>query len=385
MSKYLDYSIIKEDFLPSWRQLYDKAEPFATNLLNLLPLVAPLPYPFQTKLIASYALTPSALASILPILIFYGQRGTGKSSLGQLISYLHGIQIHTGADTFAAIRNDLNDRRWKTIAMEGNDPAYPTIFRTIEVNTMMVWDDIDAKMLIEQPNIFRMLKSGYNKETDTISLADGSGENKRFNCFSPKICSTTTPIWGDSRFAELERRILVIKFGKAQFEPIVKLDNWNWHGFNQLFIDYWNSLDRAKNWLASRKKLGEIFSNNTRTTIILDIAATGLSTGIWKSTDEVKDYFSEYWSWYEEEIAYGDSALCGLLKKYIFELEQNRYSVIDLFGLSQDEIDPVALKKQIDSWNKQGMLEVTPTNSLVSQTMNYLGWRLIPGKWIKMK
>lgn len=383
----IDYSKLKSANLPTWRDLYDKNSSLAENFISMLEAAVELPYPVQYQLIAAYTLTPSALANILPILVLYGQRGTGKSTTGQLISYLHGVSIHTGADTFAAIRNDLNSRRWKQLVLPANedDEEHIPIAKKIELNTILVWDDIDAKILIEQPNIFRMLKSGYNKATDTISIAGTGGRNIKFNCFSPKIVSSTTPIWGDSRFSELERRILVVKFGKAVNPPSLKLESYDWHGFEQVFKNYWN-IDRAKAWLEYRLELDSCLDNTTRSTITLDLMATGLTVGLWSDTEAAINYFEDYWKWYELEAATGDSALTGLLKQFINDRLNKEEQLALKFGCQPEcEIDPRELKKMVDSWYKAGMLEVSPNAALVNQIMNYLGWRLIPNAWTKMK
>lgn len=382
----VDYSKYKRESLTFWEEIYNYNLSYPQNIMQLLEEVTELPFNFQYELVASYILTPSALASILPIMVFYGQRGTGKSNLGQFISYIHGVDINTGADTFAAVRNDLNTRRWKTISVPHPDASYHgSITKIIEANTILVWDDIDSKMLLEQPNIFRMLKSGYNKETDAISVADTGGKNLKFNCFSPKICSTTTPFWGDARFAELERRILVVKFGKATRTNLLRLDFFDWSRFYELFNEFWSENINIERWLSFRKRLSLILPNNTRNTITLDIMATGMVCEFWQSIEECIEYFEQYWSWYDQETATGESALCGLLKQYLTEHENKKTTTSGLIRHKPNEVSPLALKKQIGLWNSNGMLEVSPTTKVVNETMNYLGWRLIPGKWIKMK
>jgi hypothetical protein len=386
MNQPLDYSQFKSEFLIPWQDLYDNNKSYPDNILALLPKVSQLPFDFQYKMLASYIMCPSALANILPIMIFYGQRGTGKSSMGQFISYMHNVEINTGADTFASLRNILNERRWGVIYVPHQHKDYlGTKPKTIELNTILIWDDIDAKVLIEQPNIFRMLKSGYNKATDCISIADVGGKNLKFNCFSPKICSTTSPIWGQARFAELERRILVIKFGKAIATDLLRLEDYDWIGFGELFHQYWQQKKHIKAWISQRRNVSKSFENTTKNTILLDIVATGLSCGYWESTEEAKDYFTEYWNWYADEVFHGNSALCGLLKKWIEEYHQQKEPQLSLFKRSEQEINPMSLKRKITEWQAEGMLETTPTAKVINETMNYLGYQLVPGKWVKMR
>jgi hypothetical protein len=381
----IDYSSLKIQNLPSWQIIYNDKISFVENIYRWSHESCYLSNEFLHKLILIYSLVPSALCDCLPILFLYGNKGTGKSTTLELISYLWDIPINSSADSFSAIRNDLNKRRWKKIKSEHD----PDEHINIELNSMMLWDDIDPAIFESQPNIFRMLKCGYKKATDTISIAGPKGKNITFNCFSPKIFSTIKPIWGNYKYTEIERRSLVIKFKKApspKYVPSLNLAAYNWSGLSQLTHSLWDKR-RALRWLGHKSLLINSLPNNSRTEITVDLMATALALDIFNSIDSCLEYFTNYWQWYDDSLAMGDSALCGLLKNFIKEtlIENKKYQLkynADNPDL-EEKIAPGILRKQVDIWYNCGMLEDKPTAKLLTQAMNYLGWQLVPNKWVK--
>ncbi len=100
---YIDYSQLDDDYLTSWEELYDRDKLLSHNLLELLKKTVWLPLgDLAYELVTAYILIPSALARVCPILFLNGARGTGKSTLGFLASKVHGVHVHTSADTFPA-------------------------------------------------------------------------------------------------------------------------------------------------------------------------------------------------------------------------------------------------------------------------------------------
>ena len=80
-----------------------------------------------------------------------------------------------------------------------------------EVNTIMVWDDVDPNVFIAKPDLYRLFKFGYDRSTDKIEVSSNDiGKNEVFHCFCPKVLSSIHPLHTDTRFKELHRRLLVI-------------------------------------------------------------------------------------------------------------------------------------------------------------------------------
>ncbi len=206
-----DYSALtkSEDGISNtWRELYDESLSLPDNLLSILRRAIYLPHDFY-DLIAAYYMLPSALCTIVPYLFLHGQSGTGKSTIARIASYLHGVGITSSSNTFAGIRNELDKRRrgWAEV-VDPDDPE-KTWNKSVELNTCMVWEDINAQTFTSQPNLYNMLKFGTNKRTSIIELSsDKIGENMTFNCFCPKIFSSITPLHLDDRSTRLMMKSL---------------------------------------------------------------------------------------------------------------------------------------------------------------------------------
>ena len=194
-----DYSeLLKNNYnnyFPTWESLYNPSLTYPQNLLSIFKGSIFLPEDFY-NIITVYALVPSALAQKVPYLFLYGVSGSGKSTVGKLIAYIHGITITSSETTYAAIRNSLRDRKTKTILVESDDPKFPGSYgKVIEANTCMVWEDINSKTFASRPEIYNMFKFVYDKSCDTIQISSEKiGNNETFRCFCPKIFSSIDPI-----------------------------------------------------------------------------------------------------------------------------------------------------------------------------------------------
>ncbi len=380
----LDYSQLNQAFLPSWRTLYDTNKGLPENLLSILKKTVFLPHDFY-DIIATYYLIPSALARVVPYLFFYGVSGSGKSTLAKIASKLHGVQIHSSADSFAAIRNDLQQRKWN---QDG-----------IELNTCMVWDDIDPNVFSLRPDIYRMFKFGYDRSSDTISISsDKTGQNLRFNVFCPKIFSSVAPLHLDSDYPEFRRRLLVIKTKKIEDftelekdaagilegmwqQQLVDPNLIDWDGFNQQYIELWGDLEVARYYLEVRKLLADMSMpgmNSHQRVISFDLLATGIVTGIWSSEIDAVTRLSRYWRWFSLEMENSQEVLYQLLEEVIKKEEENAKR-----GNVAPEIPAREIKLKIDFWYAQGILTEVPNTKQVAKTMYQLGYRQRLRNWVK--
>ncbi len=393
-----DYSHLfdnEKGLIDTWRDIYDDHLSVPENLLNLLPKFVILPDDYY-DIIAAYMLIPSALAKVVPYLFLYGQSGTGKSTLGKLISYFWGVPINTSGDTYASIRNSLNDRKYQDIEIPSKDPSFPSIYKKVEVNTGMVWDDIDSSVVLNTPYFFRMLKVGYDSSTDKISISsDIKGENLEFRCFSLKVFSSISPIHLEDSLKELQRRLIVIPFKRIEDvsdERLVELgttrDTWpkhllninafDWKGFSSLFTNFWNR-ELAEVYLLNRKTLMNTLTglSSKERAISLDLLSAGITSGIWKDEIQGVTRLKNYFDWFEREINQF-SGTSKYLKDYI-SLEQKHAEQAH----SSLQISASDLRSQISTWFNQGWILEKPKPKQLKALMADLGLVLYQGYWIK--
>lgn len=398
-----DYSSLfhqeSEDCL-TWKELYNFNGSLTDNFIHLLKQTVILPYDHY-KLITAYAFIPSVLAKVVPYLFLFGRSGSGKSTVGKLISYLHGVTITSSSDTFAAIRNALEQRRKTTVMVQVHDKDGNICFlpKNVLANTFMVWDDVDPKVFTAKGDIYRLFKFGYDKSCDTIQIASGevSGTNNVFRCFCPKVFSSVTPLHLHEDFVELRRRLLIIPtkvledisdtrklelgiIGDLWEQQIINLDDYQWTGFSELFNQFWD-LERAKRYLDTRKHLSKCLRgiSSRERAISLDLLATGISADIWLNQNEAIEEVKNYWQWLNGEIADGETPFKVLLSQLVQLEEENA---------KNGNLEPTVLNHKIrlnlDIWFQQGQLLEKPNASMIQSAMHELGYRLaIGGKWIK--
>ena len=386
------------DYFTTWKDIYDDSKSLPDNFLGFLTRSVYLPLNHY-KIVAAYAFIPSALASVVPYLFLWGVSGSGKSTVGKLIANLHGIDINSSSDTFAGIRNSLNDRRKGWISVPSNDPSFPNgVNKEVEVNTCMVWDDIDPSVFLSKGDIYRLFKFGYDKSSDKIEVSsEVTGENHVFHCFCPKTFSSISPLHLHEQLKELRRRLIVIPtkriedlsdarktelgiLGGMWQESLLDISNIKWKGFSDLFEQFW-TLEMAKGYLAGKKALmGYIKGlNSQERAICVDLIATGVTCGIWSDEDEAIADVKEYWSWFKGEVKIGESPLLQLLKQLVQQEAKNAKN-----GGIEVRVSNQQVKAHCEMWYEQGQLLERPSSKLIRDVMNELGYRLIIGGiWIK--
>ena len=398
MHKSYDYSVLYKSEIglgDTWEDIYDTTVPLSRNLLDILEGTIFLPHDFY-DIVATYFLLPSALCKTVPYLFLYGQSGSGKSTVAKVASYLHGCSINSSSDTFAGIRNTLENRRYGYA--EVPDESMPTGVwnKRVERNICMVWDDIDASVFVNSPDLYRLFKFGSNKSTDTITISGKeTGTNLVFHCFCPKVFSSISPLHLDDRFKELRRRLIVIPCKRVEEltderklelgvtssnwqGKLLDLDAYDWTGFEQLFTEYWD-MDKAKAFIDTRKAVyssARGLSSQQRG-ISLDLISTGIVTGVWRDATEALERVKSYWKWFKDETE-KNAGLTTLLKDYI-KIETKNASN----GNRPLEIYTSDLRSQIDIWTQQGWLLEKPKTSAIKASMLDLGMRHRQGKWIK--
>ena len=379
----------------TWQEVYDENLSLPENLLNILKRIVLLPQDFY-DIIAVYYLLPSALCSTIPYLFLFGQSGSGKSVTAELAGHLHGVDINSSSDTFAGIRNDLDKRRYGWIEVPFGEEDKRTWNKNVEINTFMVWEDIDANTFINKPDIYRMFKFGYNRNTDKITISSKDiGQNLEFHCFCPKIFSSISPLHLDSRFQELKRRLIVIPFKRVEelsderlaqlgvtrdnySQSLIDFYAYNWKGFSQVFKEFWD-LSMAGIFVNVRTELSKTVRGLTsqQRAISLDLMACGIATGIWNDETEAVGKLKAYWRWFKQETE-TNAGLSQLLSEYIKTESKNADKAkTDLM------ISSVRLRSQVDMWVAQAWLYERPKAKSINEIMLDLGMRLQKGIWRK--
>ena len=376
----------------TWKEFFDDDILLPQNLLNILKRTIFLPHDFY-DIVAAYFMLPSALCSVVPYLFLYGQSGSGKSTVAKLASRLHGVTINSSSDTFAGIRNSLEQKRTTYVEIPSDNPSFPTLSKTVERNTCMVWDDVSANTFSSSPDLYNMFKFGYDKSTDKIIISSKeTGVNLEFRCFCPKVFSSISPLHLDERFKELKRRLIVIpckrveELSEARRDELdIKPGDWqsklldmsayNWTGLSKEFDDFWD-YGLAESFVTLRKSLGKTVKelNSQQRTISLDLMACGIACGIWKNEQEAVDAMKVYWSWFKDETEQ-NSSLTNLLKDYIVTEAKNAGIKLEIYTAQ--------IRSQVNTWVQQGWLYEPPRSPRVKEAMLDLGFRLQQGKWSK--
>lgn len=390
-----DYKGFREEHREPLGDLWDENLSLANNLMAIIKESVVLPYAdIQLPVLVAYTLIPSAIASIVPLLCLQGDKGSGKSTVGIIISGVHNSPITSAATTFAALRNDFNRMRWH----------FPDVCEG-EKNCCLIFDNVNKETLANE-QLYTMLLNGYNRKTDTISISKGNGENMDFKVFGLKVMSSIHPFYTQSKFAELARRCLVIKckpFDKMtlaekeslgldeNYNIVEKLDveNLDLSILRRAFTQFWEDTDNlleyttVKRKLTARKKSFRIpeVIDGSKWTISIDLITTGIVTEIWDSIPTAIDAMAKYWEWYNLHVASAFGATHKVLKDFI----EHETAIADKinaelkYEAAPREINTEKLKKHISWASSQGMLDISPTPSVIADVMADLGWRLDRG------
>jgi len=401
--KYIDPRKIYADELQSWKDFWDNKNSLFENVENIISQAIFLPNKSLTKLATLYCLLPTKWSKVVPILLSYGMRGSGKSTIAILANSLHGYsQPFAPTDTFASLRNSLNSRRWI-------DPDSQTWERE---GCLMAWDNIYIDTLLGDQKVYQMILGGYNRMTSKIQIANNDGTNLSFDVYCPKIISSVDPIHLHPSMSELQRRLIVIphkpfdkftKLEKLQYEGLdiisdkIDIDSVSWLGMSDQFYKFWDdstgiiyakkrsSLTKKGN---QKTKLPKHFTGE-RWTISVDLITTGLITGCFKSDKEAIDYFSEYWELADKSIFGDASPLLDHLRQFIkdeaeFKIKEN--VTLEAMGMETlpVKIEPSKLKARVKQLTDEGALETNPKQELVLQAMLQLGWKLSEKGWVQI-
>ena len=378
-----------------WEQVYNYDLSYPENILSLTKRMVYLPQDFY-DLIASYLILPSALSNIVPYLFLYGQSGSGKTTVAKFACAIHGIKTSSPTDTFAGLRNIIDQRRYGYAEVNLDDEPERTFNKRVEVNTHMVWEDIDYNVFTQNPDLYRLYKIGYDRNTDLVTISGKEpGTLMEFRTFCPKTFSSISPLHLDDRFRELKRRLIVIPFLRVEELPekrktelgitddnyhsnLVNVDAYDWRGFDQELDAFWD-MDMASAYIQTRSILYKTVKglNSQQRAISIDLLTTGIVSGIWKDEDEALNRLREYWKWFKSETEQS-TGLGQLLKEYLKQQEANASAA----GLPS-AVAVSELRRQLDIWYDQRWILERPKVSSTKELMLDLGWKVHKGVWRK--
>ena len=394
-----DWSVHRDDEQENWQEFID-GYTMPEKVKSLLDKSVLLPrHQFQSKIVASYLMLPSALCKLLPILYSHGPSGTGKSYIGKIAYSLHNTSPIGANSTATSIRNYIN-------ASRKFNPSEPCSRKGNErLSAVMVWEDISPQeMARNEGMVFNLMKLGIDRKGQ-ISRANMEGGNDVFEVFSPKYISSVSFIAAVPEFNELIRRIIVVEhkhinyWGVEDYDDysrnfdtadFIALDELDFSGSKLEFDEFWMQPKTLETWKMWQSKIRAKRGHGIPSTlwqISKDLLTCGLTCGYWESLSEAVEHIKQYWAWHEENVSTNSSANIRLIKRYIEEqtaalVETNKEAMES--GLEKFcvpiEISPYELKKHIDECRVSGLLDGRLDDRERAQIMEKLGWILGDGK-----
>lgn len=360
----IDFASLRDDASDNWIDLVSSDHPIE-NIKDVFDSVIAL-HPdhkeVYTPILLSTMLLPSAMSTLAPIVLAWGKEGSGKSKLCEFASAVWGIDPLGTSTTYAGLRNIVNGLRW-------NNPHYCQG----EKNYFLIWDDLSANKLNSNPDLYSMLKSGYDRKTSKIILAGKDiGETITFDVFGPRIFSSTYQFFSDQKYREITRRMMV--FHQVRSQPKVNSDDINFKGFKSLIKEWWTNRENLNTYSTYKRELAKAvkkypFVNISldRSRLFLDPMATGLTCGFFESIEECLAVFDAY-----------EGTSLELFKEHQKPLEQCIVRFLDNHYKNGNKtyISPPTLKMYINEHVKNGTLETFPRHGEVPQIMSKYGWFL---------
>jgi hypothetical protein len=404
---YVDPRDVYGDELDSWTELWDFNATLYQNVYNIATQAVILPrHEQQMPLAVTYLCVPTKWAKVIGLLFSYGQKGSGKTTFADLAVRLHpNAKLSQPGDTYASLRNALNERRWIDRDTQEQESE----------GAILAWDNLRSEVLERNVDVYNLLLCGYSRASEVTSIAGKDGRNIEFKTFCPKILSSVDPLHLNPDFSELLRRIYLIEhkpyelFNKIDKEGIpegfdivsdrLELDSIDWAGLPTEFLKFWNNPENHKLYAQYRKMLTKRGKKpvtltpsmtGARWTISVDLIVTGLVTGAWTNPQDAVTYMCSYWEWFDDYLKGGSSATKQLLQDFISEQAKGQLAMYEVM-LEQGITNPPKpviqaniLKTQLDIWQREGQLDITPRTRDVGKLMGELGWRLTKRGWEKI-
>lgn len=209
----------RDDTRTPWHELVDPEQPLCTMVEDLFKLFTT----FEDEdiilpVVVAASCQPSAISNYTQIGVFFGPSGSGKSSCCHVIEGLYDIPKVLSSITYAGFRNHVDEHR-----------AIVSAEYSGERNIHVVIDEISSDTLANS-DFYTLLKGGVSIATAGIRISsERPGENRIFNCFSPKSFSTCYPFWQEQKYNEIRRRIFVFETKKVENRDFLSKEEINYN------------------------------------------------------------------------------------------------------------------------------------------------------------
>lgn len=376
----------------SWRSLYDGDNPIEalSGMVNKFVL---LPFPkLQSTLAALYMMSSSKWSRVLPILLCYGSKGTGKSTIATLAAKLHDTVLCSANDTFSSIRNNLNKRfldNEQTIERDG---------------VLLAWDNIYIRSFELDPRIYQLFLYGYSRDSDIVSIANRDGTNISFRTFCPKIASSVEAIHLHPNFSELRRRLLILNHKKSESlsekerEGLIFLDanqledmaDYSWLEFDQVYNGFWMSENNIKLYVSNRRRVSKMQNrpiDKEKWVISVDLITVGLSLEYFDTPREGAEFMAEVFKLQDKYLSGDTSATYEHLKEFVNAETEQLQELAKLMAKHGEEIPLIIPAKKVKDYvmavNNDGGLDTKSDTATINSIMLQLGWKLTTRGWMK--
>jgi hypothetical protein len=340
-------------------------------------------------------LCSSKWSKILPILFCYGEKGTGKSTIAKIAAKLHATELCSASDTFASLRNKLNER-WL-----GDD------FSSEIDGVLLAWDNIYASTFEAdaEKRVYGMFLYGYDKSSDAISIANRDGTNSRFRTFCPKIISSVEALHTNPSFTELQRRLLIVyhkkadKFTSAEKEgkqiedvDLLDFDYYSWTDFDEIFSNLWNDLHFLKQYVANRKRLLKANHKQIKREqwiVSIDIMCVMLTCEFFDKPSQAVDFMYEFFKLQSSHTSGSRTATHEKLLEFIesetkFLMEQNAQIIASGREPRPVCIPPRKLKDYVTALQLDGALDTKSDTKTIVNVMSEIGFKLTKTGWMRL-
>lgn len=370
------------------KNLWDHKINYAQNIQKLLGTFTLLPNAkIQLPILTSAIIAPTPICDVLPIIFCIGGAGSGKSTIGMVASEIHHCPILNSSSSPASIRNECMRLRFTE---DGEEKIY-----------LLIWDDIKSSSLLDYPTVYSIFRGGYNRKTDTVTIASADGMNQVYRVFGARLVSSIEPVFNHHKMSELQRRTLPIVCKKftnftreeqleagvnpEEFQIGDKLDpsDFNWENCHKELLQFWNDEERlisfmqAKKTLNRSKKLKDRLGGNL--TLSKDLIACGVASELFPDLESAVSAFETYWTEIASKQFNDLSAMAQVIQSFLDEslaqvLAINKKAGYEVMPLT---VSPKALKARMSIAATNGELDNHATPQMIAATMRQLGWELV--------
>jgi hypothetical protein len=368
LPRKFDYSKHRLSDAISWKKYVTGWDTPSVDIYRqLLRQIIILPFPdIQENIILATLLTPTPLATMLPILFSWGAPATGKSNIGKLAAQIYG-NVPLGSTTTASAFNRI---------LQG----YKFDSFGTELPHMLVIDDINRSILAGSETLQQYLRSGYNRSTDKIAKAkaDTDDQVEYSHVFGGRVLSSCYPFFTDPDFAEISRRMLVIECRKSDLSiDMIEPDIIDWTGFKEVRDQLWESEKMCKKFGEYRRAVSSYAIRNQlprpdKIALVKDVLASGIALGLWGTAGEALDEYQAFLD--SQETLIRDRG--DIVARTIRRIAESTASEQTAHGI-KPRIDPSSLKQIVESYIRSGVFDSSISMKHVNQVMRNCGWELV--------